>query len=553
MVRASKDGSQSGPVLEVLPTLLAQGRMDEVLAAVEALVKRNEELERRLAAMVQRGHKSNEGVSKDQLQLFLEQLSTQRTKQAEDDAADNDGPDQEVDARLLARADAAAERARQKALSEGNKPKQRPLKKPLPPHLPRQEQVIDVPEQERACPSCGETRDVCGHDISEVLELEPAKLYVRRDLRVKRACRFCEAHVVRAPKGDKVVAGGQFGCSVVAQLLYDKYTQGVPLHRQRKDFARLGLQLSSSTLCDQVKWGAELLRPLWLEAIDQVLDADVMHIDGTGVQVLDRDHAKGKRLGTLWATVGADASGPKVAAYRYASTKKAKGQRPGELGPTDILALRTGITVADADTLFTAQMKRSDILDCGCNMHARRYFVKALDGGDKRAALVIGAFKGLYQVEEDVRDAAVEQRLATRRERSTPIYQDIVDWCRHYEGDTPPKSPLGRAIGYLLRHEEALRRFEHDGTIPIDNVAAEHAFVPVALTRKNYLFFGSDNGGDWAAIVYTLLRCCQLVRIDPVAYLRDTLSVLSRKVRRVDVPELMPAQWKLRHQASEAR
>jgi transposase len=534
----------AGPVLDVLPALLAEGRDEEVLAAFRAIVERNEDLERRLASMLQRRYKTNEGVSKDQLKLFLKELTQQQARKAtHEDAVTEPAP---VDERLMKRADAAAERAREKALSEGIKPSRKPLKKPLPEHLPRRDNLIDVPEGERACPSCERERDVIGHEVSEVVELEPAKLYVRRDKRVKRACRVCEAYVVCAPRGDKVVAGGQLGCGFVAQMLYDKYAQGLPIHRQRKDFARMGLKLSSSTLCDQVKWAAELLRPLWLEAIDQVLDADVMHIDGTGVPVLDRDHAKGKKLGTLWATVGADAVGPKVAAYQYASSKKAKGQRPGEMGPTDILALRTGITVADADALFVAQMKREDIIDCGCNMHARRYFVTALDGGDTRAALVIGAFKGLYQVEDDARELAPDDRLALRHQRSSPIYEDIVDWCRHYERDVAPRSPLGRAIGYLLRHQEALRRFEQSGVIPIDNIAAEHAFVPVALTRKNFLFFGSDNGGDRAAIIYTLLRCCRLVEVDPVAYLRDTLAALCRKIRRVDVPEMMPAAWKLR-------
>jgi len=531
------DDTLSGTVLEILPVLLAEGRTEEVLKAVQALVARNETLERQLAAMMRRGTKSNEGVSKDQLRLFLDRLQEQSSsEEARTEKA-------EVDARLLERADAAAERAREKTLSEGNKPKRQPLKKPLPPELPRRENVIDVPEAERACPTCGATREVCGHEVSEVLEFEPAKLYVRRDERVKRACRSCEAKLVCAPRGDKIVAGGQLGCSLVAHILYNKYDLGLPLSRQRKNLDRMGVRLATSTLCDQVKWAAELLTPLWLEAIDQVLDAEVMHIDGTGVKVLDRDHADGKRLGTLWATVGADAGGPKVAAYCYASTKKAKGQRPRERGPTDILGLRAGIAVADADTLFASQMKRDDVIDCGCNMHARRYFVKALDGGDDRAALVIGAFKGLYQVEEEARHLSAEARLELRQQRSTPIYDDIVAWCRHYEPDTPPKSPLGRAIAYLLRHEEALRRFETDGRIPIDNAAAEHAFVPVALTRKNYLFFGHDNGGDRAAIVYTILRCCRLAGVDPVAYLSDTLATLSHKIRRAEIADLMPSAW----------
>jgi transposase len=474
-----------GPVLEVLPKLLEEGRTEEVLAAVRALVARNEQLERLLAMLDRRRMKTNEGVSADQLTLLLTELSKQHEANVE---RDRELDAKEEDERMQARAEAAAERARQKALAEKDKPKPKPLKKSLPAELPRRENIIEVPEAERACPTCACERAVIGHDVAEVVELIPAQLYVRRDLREKRACQTCEAAVIRAPRGNKLVAGGQIGCSVAAQILVDKYDLGLPLHRQRKIFARMGLPLSASTLCDQVEHSAELLRPLWNEAIDQVLAAHVMHLDGSGLDVLDRDHPKGKRRGALWGTVGARALKPLVAAYFYSSTKKATGQREGELGPSEILALRTGIVVTDADTLFVEQRKRTDLTDCGCNMHARRYFVTALDGGDTRAALPLGVFKELYQIEAEVRDASEEERLAARREHSTPAYDDLVAWCKAYQRDTPPKTGLGRAIQYLLNHQVALRRFESNGGIPIDNMAAEHNFVPVALTRKNFLF-----------------------------------------------------------------
>ena len=349
--------------------------------------------------------------------------------------------------------------------------------------------------------------------------------------------------MVRAPRGDKVVAGGQIGCSVVAQVLTAKYDLGAPLHRQRKTFQRMGMTIPTSTLSDQIKWATELLRPLWLEAIEQALASQVMHIDGTGLLALDRDHPKGKRLGALWGIVGADGLEPKVAAYLYASTKKAKGQREGEQGPSEILARRRGLLVSDADSSFIEQRKRDDLIDCGCNMHARRYFTKALDSGDTRAALPLGAFKALYQVEEELRDATAAERLAGRQELSTPIYDDIVSWCEAYQRNTPPKSPLGRAIQYLLNHQVALRRFETNGSIPIDNGPAERNFISVAISRKNYLFVGSHAGGERAAIAYTILRCCRLAGVEPVEYLTDVLARLCHKIRRVDIPALMPAAW----------
>ena len=545
MAMASETGDIEGPVLEVLPKLLEEGRNQEALEVVRALVARNEELERLLAGVGRRSMKANEGVSSKQLRLFLDALSKQR-EEAEELTA------KEQDELLQQRAEAAAERARQRVLAEKSKPKRKPLKKKLPAELERRDNLIEVPEGERACPKCGEEREVIGHEISEVAELIPAKIYVRRDMRETRACKTCEAAVTRAPRGDKIVAGGQLGCSLVGQVVYDKYDLGIPLNRQRKTFKRLGLPLSISTLCDQIKWAAELLRPLWLEAIDQVLASRVMHLDGTGIDVLARDHPKGKRRGAMWGMAGARSTKPEVAAYLYASTKKAHKQHDGELGPSDILALREGIVVTDMDTLFDAQRKRPELTDCACNMHARRYFVKALDSGDERAALVIGAFKMLYQIEDEVRDASDAERLAARREHSTPCYDDIMSWCRAYEPDVPPKSPLGRAIRYLLKHELALRRFESDGAIPIDNMAAEHNFVSVALTRKNYLFAGSDAGAERAAIIYTILRCCRLAEVDPVEYLTEVLPVLARKIRRVDVAQLMPAAWARSRAAASA-
>lgn len=553
---AAANEAKEQSVLDVLVGLLdgleglEDERREEILATVRAVLARNEQLERQLAGLGRRGMKANEGVDHRQLRLLLEALDA---REEHDEGELETDEEAQAQAELLRRrAEAAAERARQKALAAKAEPKRRPVKKRLPEHLERRDHLIEVPHGERPCPKCGQEREVIGHDVSEVVEFVPAKIYVRRDRREKRACRGCEAAVVRAPRGDKIVAGGQLGCSLVAELACNKYDLGLPLHRQRKVFQRMGLTLSTSTLGDQIKWAAELLRPLWLEAIDQVLASRVMHIDGSGLVTLDRDHPKGKRTGTLWNIVGAKSTKPEVAAYCYASTKRARRDqgKHGEYGPVDILEQREGIVVSDADTLFTKQRRRVDIIDAGCNMHARRYFSKALDAGDERAALIIGNFKYLYQVEEDVRDASDEERLAARREHSTPCYRDMIAWCKTVQRDEPPKSPFGRALAYLLRHEASLRRFESDGGIPIDNKAAEHSFVPVALTRKNYLFVGSDAGGQRAAIVYTMLRCCRLAGVEPFEYLREVLAVLARKIRRVDVAQLMPRAWAERRAAA---
>jgi hypothetical protein len=268
-----------------------------------------------------------------------------------------------------------------------------------------------------------------------------------------------------------------------------------------------------------------------------------MHLDGTSLPVLDRQSAKGIRLGSLWGCIGIEGA-TQSALYLYASTGKKLGQREGELGPEDLLNLRNGYTVADASGLFDAAFRREGLIECGCNMHARRYFRKALDAGDTRAALPLAAFKKLYELEEEIRGLAPEDKKLARQSSSKPVYDELENWCRVHQPYEPPASGMGKAIGYLLNNRDALRRFLDDGIIPIDNGAVERLHVRAAMTRKNFLFAGSDAGGERAAIAYTVLGSCQLAQVNPVEYLADVLPRLAKRIRLVDIPALLPARWK---------
>lgn len=280
--------------------------------------------------------------------------------------------------------------------------------------------------------------------------------------------------------------------------------------------------------------------------IAECIGSKVMHLDATGLPVLDRDAPGGKRLGTLWGYVGDE-----VAAYVYATTGKKVGQKPGEMGPEDILALREGHTVADGSNLFDASFRsRPKLIECGCNLHARRYFFKALEAGDKRAALPLAAFKKLYDIEEKFRDLEPDERLAVRQAQSKPVFDELVSWAQVHQPHEPPASKLGEAIRYLLNQRVALGRFLEAGIVPIDNGAVERLHVRTALTRKNFLFAGSDSGGERAAIAYTILGCCRIAGVNPAEYLRDVLPSLTRRIRLMDLPGLLPASWTARRLAS---
>ena len=473
--------------------------------------------------------RKGEGVSTAQLKLFLDEL------EAEENAELNRSNDELANASGL----------------DGKKPPKKKTaqqprsRQPFPPGLRRIDNPIQVPAAQRPCPICGNERTCIGHDVTEVIELIPAEVVVRLDRREKLACETCEGELVRAPLGDKVVPAGKFGCALVAALVVDKYRDGLPLHRQKQRLQQMGLLVPVSTLADQVKWATDLLRSLWRAAIAAVLGSAVMQLDGTGTAVRDSNHPAKLKLGTLWGYLGDE-----VAAYLYTSTGKKSGQRPGELGPEDVLNLRSGYTVADAASLFDASFRRDDLVECGCNMHARRYFKKALDAGDRRAALVIGAFKKMYEIEQGVADKPPDERLVVPQAEIAPIYRKLIKWCKVHQPHEPPSTPMAAAIRYVLNHHLALCRFFEDGMIPMDNGGVERLHIRVALTRKNFLFAGSDAGAERAAIAYTILGCCALADVDPVEYLADVMPRLARGIRLRDVADLLPKQWKAARAAS---
>lgn len=363
-------------MLEVARELLADGRSEDLLSLVTQLVEQNHELATRAAVAttraaelekqlerIQTRYKKSEAVSKAQLVLLLDAIAR---GEAGDVPGAEDDPRPDANERLR---DASGITESQDIEPKTQAPRDRPARRqPAPAHLPRVPNPLVVPPAERPCPKCGAERTCIGHETTEVIELIPAQVIVRQDTREKLACSNCEGALVRAPIGNKLVPGGKFGNAFVIDMLVGKYSDGLPLHRQKERYARLGLEIAVSTLVDQVTWVTDLLRPLWRAAIAECIGSKVMHLDATGLPVLDHDASGGKRLGTLWGYVGDN-----VAAYIYATTGKKLGQKPGELGPEDILALREGPTVADASNLFDASFKNNrKLIECGCNMHSRR-------------------------------------------------------------------------------------------------------------------------------------------------------------------------------------
>ncbi|MDX2026983.1 IS66 family transposase [Microcella sp.] len=515
-----------GEPLEVLRTLLADHpNVDQALAIVDQLVARNAQLERLLALSRSRSGSKSERTPSEQLDIFLDVLrrhaqsdlktATEALEKAADENAGRPVPEKPA--------------------------KQPPVRRPAPAHLRRVDNPLKVPEAERPCPGCGGARRCIATETTEVIELIPAEIVVRLDQREVLACDACDGHVVRAPMGDKVVAGGAYGSALVAQMIVDKYRDGLPLHRTGERLAGLGLEMPSATMSDQILWGTDLLRPLERAATACVLTSSVMHVDGTSIPVRDKETGHQVQLGALWCYAGDG-----LAMYLYTSTGRKVGARVGELGPEQVLLLRQGPVCADASNLFDESFKRDDLIEIGCNMHARRYFVKALEAGDARAAIVLKAYKTIYDVEESVTDANPADRLAARRTRSRPVYEQLLEWVDQHRPVEPPASKLGEAMRYLHNHRIALTRFLDDGTLPIDNGIVERLHRRPAIVRRNMLFAGSHDGARRAAVAFTILACCALADVDPLAYLRDVLPKIARSsgLSHHEARALLPDAWK---------
>jgi transposase len=421
-------------------------------------------------------------------------------------------------------------------------------RRPLPATLPRKPVVHDVPPERRNCPDCGAERDRIGEEIREQLEYVPASLIVIQHVRPKYACRGCAAHVVIAERLPEPIEKGLPGPGLMAHVITNKYADHLPLYRQEGILLRQGVEISRSTMCDWMATAAGLLQPIVRLMLAKILESLVVQNDDTPVKVQDHD-GKGIKTGRLWASIG-DHDHPSVV-YTYTPDRSGAG-------PAAIFRGFEGYLQADAYPAYDALYASGKIIEVGCMMHARRKFYEARTSDPPRAHRALAWIKLLYNVEREAKErheaegdaAFVAARHALRGERSRPIFQQFHDWLVAEAPKVLPKSPIGEAIRYALNHWTALERPLEAGFLELDNGACERAFKPVALGRKNWLFAGSDRGGQTAAVLMSLCTTCKDLGIDPQAYLRDVLDRIStHPARRIE--ELLPDQWQALRQAGE--
>lgn len=464
----------------------------------------------------------------DQLELQLEELVVNA---AEDKA----------------RAEQAAEQTTQVAGFERRKP----VKKPFPDHLPRERVVVEPPT---ACTCCGSGRIVkMGEDITETLEVIPRQWKVIQTVREKFTCRACEK-ISQPPAPFHPIPRGWAGPSLLAMIIFEKYGQHQPLNRQAERYAREGVELSLSTLADQVGAVTGLLEPLQALIEAHVLAAERLHGDDTTVPLLARGGTKTARL---WTYVRDDRpfSGTAPPAVVFKFSRDRAGEHP--LGH---LKGWQGILQADAyagyNQLYQGDRKPGPVLPALCWSHARRKFFELADveGNIRKgkspedispiAFEAVKRIDRLFGIEREISGLDAAARVEARQRLSAPLVGDLEAWLRSERARLSKHAKVAKAIDYLLSsaHWPGFTRFLQDGRVCLGNNCAERSLRGVALGRKSWLFAGSERGGQRAAAMYTLIGSAKLNGIDPQAWLADVIArIADLPVSRL--PELLPWNW----------
>jgi transposase len=357
----------------------------------------------------------------------------------------------------------------------------------LPAHLPRVETIIDVDDP--ACPCCRNTLHRIGEDVSERLDIVPAQLRVLVVRRPKYACRACEDRVVQAPAPARVIEGGLPTDALIAQVLVSKYADHLPLYRQSQIYARQGISLDRSTLADWVGRAAWHLRPVHERLLAQLKASSRLFADETTAPVLDPGRGQTK-TGQLFAYARDDrpwgGTDPPGVAYVYAPDRKAAR-------PIAHLSGFAGVLQVDGYSGYRALAGGNQVTLAFCWAHVRRRFYElAAAGSAPIASEALTRIAELYRIESDIRGMSAAERCRIRQTKSRPILDALEPWLRAKLGLISQKSKLAEAIRYALVRWEGLTRFVDDGRIEIDSNVVERAIRPLALTRKNALFAGSD-------------------------------------------------------------
>ena len=414
-----------------------------------------------------------------------------------------------------------------------------PARKPLPDHLPCTTVEHAPVTGICTCPACGGALRKLGSDDSEELDVAPVQLRVVRHIRPKYSCTSCQK-IVQAPAPERPIEKGRPSPRLLAAVLVAKYADHCPLYRQSLQFARQGVELDRSVLAHWVGKMHHLLTPIADALKAHVLAQNVLHTDDTPVPVLEPGAGKTK-TGRLWTHVynGNNHGSSIPPAVWFAYSPDRKGEHP-----QSHLEHFSGHLHTDGFGGYTRLFRKNGVTSVACMAHARRKFFDL--HAQKPTPLTTEALDriaALYAIEADVRGDPSDIRKAARETKARPLLDALHTWLVTTKARLAPKSEMTKAINYTLGRWEALLRYTTDGRLEIDNLHAERSIRGVALGKKNWLFAGSDSGGERAASIFSIIETCKLHKIDPQAYLADVITRITNRHPQSRLGELLPWHW----------
>ncbi|MFA7437861.1 IS66 family transposase [Castellaniella sp.] len=476
----------------------------------------------------------------EKVQQILEQWRLARHKQFGPSSESRQGELFNEVERLADEADQAGgandpdEGATPAATANAAKP-QRGHRRALPPELSRVELVIDVPEDQRQCP-CGTALVRIGEDVSEQLDIIPMQIRVLRMVRPRYACPKGDQAPVQQPAPAQVLPRSNFGPGILAMIAVTKYVDGLPLARFEKVLARHHIQVTRQSMARAMIKLAQALQPLHNLARDALLEAPLIHMDETPVQVLKEPGRSPNSKSYMWVQCGGPPGKP-VVLFDY------DPNRSGQV-PVRLLEGWRGYLMTDGYEGYAALARTPGVEHLACMAHARRKFVEAkranAKGKSARADYALDLIGQLYRIEARLKEASDDQRLAGRQAYSLPALHTLRAWLDETAPAVAPKSKLGKALGYLHKIWPRLVRYTERGDLSIDNNVAENAIRPFVVGRKNWLFSATPAGAHASAVLYSLLETAKANGREPYAWLRFVLERLPMAQTVDEIEALLP-------------
>lgn len=407
----------------------------------------------------------------------------------------------------------------------------------IPDNLPVERHVYDLSEEEKVCSETGESLVKIGEEVTRKLAHKPGSYFIKEIVRPKYALpKNSEGGIRTASLPEGLLNRCQADESLLADILVKKYCDHLPIYRQTEQFARERIHISRQILCQWVVRCGMALKPLYKEMIRRVLQSENVFADETPVDMLDP--GKGKvHQAYMWVLVGGKAVDPPYRIYNFRTDRCHNNA-------IELLNGYNGVLHSDKYAAYETLANKKQFVWCPCWAHIRRKFVESLDSDLQK--LVLRQIRYLYMLERVAWARSEEERLRIRQEKEIPIIDGLIDLIKDQlaNGKILPKSKLRGALGYFCSLIPHLKNYTKHAWARLDNNVAERAIRPLAIGRKNWLFVGSEDGGEAAAVILSLLQSCRAIGVNPREYLEDVMRrLMAHNAQKLD--ELLPDQWAL--------